>query len=272
MKVAASASVGYGTEPIPESRAGRRIFVIDDDDLSREVLTLIAREAGFEVESFASGEDALAALEVLDWAPAAILTDMQMPGISGRALAVRLGALCGESTALLAMSGSAVAKDTLGGYDSFLLKPFSADELKAALDRKAVQAVAGAEVGTPVLNEAVFENFARSMPTGQVFSLYKMCLDDSAKRLGTMRLALEAGDDTAYRRAAHAIKGGCGMVGALELAKLAAEMETIGLPAEHNAASIEHFLVASARLKRMLDNKAAGVRANATESPVATTL
>ena len=241
MKVAGSTSAFRGTEPLAEAAGVRRLVVIDDDDLSREVLTLIAMEAGFDVESFASGEDALALLAG-GAKPHAILTDMQMPGISGSELAGRLRALCGESTMLLAMSGSPVAQEALAGYDSFLLKPFSAGELGAACDRKAARTALDDRDETPILNDAVFENFARTMPAGQVFALYKMCLDDSGKRLTAMRKALEAGDDSAYRRAAHAIKGGCGMVGALELAKLAAEMETAGLPAEHDAAPLDHFL------------------------------
>jgi len=92
-----------------------------------------------------------------------------------------------------------------------------------------------------------------------------MCLTDSARRLTAMRQALMAGDDAAYRRGAHAIKGGCGMVGAVELAKLAAEMEIIGLPAEHDATPFDRFLAASARLERMLENKASGVRAGDAE-------
>jgi HPt (histidine-containing phosphotransfer) domain-containing protein len=187
-----------------------------------------------------------------------------MPGVSGSELAEQLRGVCGEGTTLLAMSGSEVAQEKLGGYDGFLLKPFSADELKSACDQTTLQATADSGGETVILNEAVFENFARSMPAGQVFGLYKMCLDDSGRRLTAMRQAVETGDDAAYRRAAHAIKGGCGMVGAVELAKLAAEMENAGVPAEHDVTPLDHFLAASARLGRMLDSKARGMQTDAT--------
>jgi len=263
MEVSGSNSLMSASEP-QDVRDERRIVVIDDDDLSREVLTLIAMEAGFEVESFASGEQALLALDRQP-TPSAVLADIQMPGISGEALAEQLRRVCGGAITLLAMSGSKVAQPKLAGYNGFLLKPFSADELSAACERRAAQAAASANAGEPILNEAVFENFARSMPAGQVFGLYEMCLTDSARRLMAMRQASMAGDDAAYRRGAHAIKGGCGMVGAVELAKLAAEMEIIGLPAEHDATPFDRFLAASARLERMLENKASGVRAGDAE-------
>jgi CheY-like chemotaxis protein len=234
------------------------MLVIEDDDLSRELLGLLAIEAGFGVESAASGEEALSALLNAP-VPAAILADMQMPGICGPALAQQLRRICGAGTTLLAMSGSKVVPEKLDGYDGFLLKPFSADELKAACDRRSGQAAADENPGQTILNEEVFERFERGMPAGQVFGLYTLCLNDSGLRLEAMRQALHDGDDGAYRRAAHAIKGGCGMVGATELAQLASEMESAGLPREHDETPLVRFLAASARLERMLNNKAHGM-------------
>jgi CheY-like chemotaxis protein len=233
----------------------RRLVLIDDDELSREVLGLIAAEAGLEAVSFESGEDALAYLANADEAGEfTVLSDMQMPGISGNDLAERLRTVCGAGTLLLAMSGSTVIERKLATFDGFLLKPFSADDLSAACSRKPTEA-ARAVTDAAILNEAVYANFARSMPAGPVAALYKMCLDDAQKRLGTMRRALAERDDATYRRAAHAIKGGCGMVGALELAELAADMERDGLAAVHDETPLDQFAAASARLKRMLEAK-----------------
>ncbi len=263
MEVGNSANLMYEGVSSEAMRGERHIVIVDDDDPCREVLTLIAMEAGFTVESFASGEEAVVGLNGVP-KPTVVLTDMQMPGVSGNALAEQIRRTCGKGTFVLAMSGSEVAREKRTGFDGFLLKPFSADDLLAACDHTLVQAGADSADGTVILNEAVFENFARGMPGGQVFGLYKMCLEDSGRRLTAMRRAVEAGDDAAYRRAAHAIKGGCGMVGALELAKLAAEMETDGLPSEHDVTPLDHFLDASMRLERMLDSKARGMQADAT--------
>ena len=249
-----------------EVRRGPQLVVIDDDDLSRDVLSLIAMEAGFEVQSFASGEDAVGYLREAA-RPSAILADMQMPGISGQALGEELRSICGKETVFLAMSGSQVAPEKRIAYDGFLLKPFSADELKAACARTPVQNPGNFCSGAAILSESVFENFARSMPAGQVFGLYKLCLDDSSRRLTIMRRAIEMGDDATYRRAAHAIKGGCGMVGAIELAQLAAAMESTGLPPHEDVTPLDHFLTAAARLERMLDIKQSGSRIDTTVRP-----
>jgi CheY-like chemotaxis protein/HPt (histidine-containing phosphotransfer) domain-containing protein len=250
-----------------EATAVCRMVVIDDDDLSREVLELIAAEAGFEARSFESGEAALEELAGNSAKPAVILSDIQMPGISGSALAKKLRAASGDGTLLLAMSGSAVAEEKLVGFDGFLLKPFSVEELAAAYERKIGAGKTAVEPVTSaiVLNETVYANFARGMPAPQVAGLYKMCIDDAHKRLRTMRRALAERDDAGYRRAAHAIKGGCGMVGAVELAGLAAEMEANGLEDVHDETPIARFLAASERLERMLEDKVSGLRSNVAE-------
>ena len=60
-------------------------------------------------------------------------------------------------------------------------------------------------------------------------------------------------DAAAYERGAHAIKGGCGMVGAMELAAMAEEMEQNGPLRGDEVESLERFLLAVGRLRRMLD-------------------
>ncbi len=237
------------------------MMVIEDDDLSRELLAMLVVEAGFSAETFASGEEALVWLRDRNEPPSVVLTDMQMPGISGAELAVWLREACGPQSRLLAMSGSAVAAAKLELFDGFLLKPFSAAQLRAACEGSAEKPVRSEAADASVLNEEVYEKFAKAMPPAQVAGLYQMCLDDAKKRLETMRQAVDAGDDGAYRSAAHAIKGGCGMVGATELHRLAAAMETDGLPPRvgtmPNHAPLDLFLAALLRLGRMLESKVA---------------
>jgi CheY-like chemotaxis protein len=241
---------------------GQRLLIVDDDELSREVTALIAAEAGFDAACAASGEDALSMLPDRPQ-PFAIVCDMQMPGICGDALARRLRAACGPQTLLLAMSGSPVAEDQRQGFDGFLLKPFSADDLRAACTREAVASDPANAFEAPILDLAVYEKFSRTLPPAQLAGLYRMCLDDARKRYAVMQAALKQGDDHAYRRAAHAIKGGCGMVGAMELAGLAAEMELRGVPESGSECRLQQFPAAAARLERMLGDKATGTEAAA---------
>jgi len=237
------------------------LTIVDDDLLSREVLSLLASEAGFEVSAFESGESALEAIGESGMAvPDCVLADMQMPGLCGDSLARLLRAACGHATALVAMSGTVVPPFLTQSFDGFLLKPFSIEDLQALCaelaNPSAETSGSSKQSGPdrfPVLNQAIYAAFAQHMSRDQVRQLYKMCLDDAESRIGTMRKAAASGDLDAWRRAAHSIKGGCGMVGAVELAAIAGRMETTDPESVDHVDPLEQFLSASVRLRRILD-------------------
>jgi CheY-like chemotaxis protein len=230
-------------------------MIIDDDLMIREVLTLLATEAGFEVSVYESGEAALEDLTRPDTGkPDAVLADMQMTGVCGDTLARLLRSACGPATTVLAMSGTPVPAERLQSFDGFLLKPFSIDDIVAALDARTPESAdPEAAPDSAVLSQSIFDSLEKGMPKDQLRRLYAMSLDDADNRIGLMRKALDAGDLDAYQRGAHAIKGGCGMVGALELAQLAARMEESGPEAIDNRGAFDEFLAASKRLRRILD-------------------
>ena len=106
-----------------------QILVVDDDDLSREVLAVLLQRAGYVVETADSGDGALLNLQAAHALPEVILTDLQMPGTSGNQLARSLRGLCGPATTLLAMSASAPDDGSDREFDGFLLKPFTMETL-----------------------------------------------------------------------------------------------------------------------------------------------
>jgi len=223
--------------------------------MSREVIALLASEAGFEVETFESGEAALQALQAQTAPPHAMLIDMQMPGLAGDALANELRSACGPATRLVAISGTAVEPAHRRNFDQFLLKPFSSEQLQQSIDsspKDGAQSPPLPGLDSEILSSTTFGALRKSMPAGQLSALYKMCLDDLEARLATVRQASEDRDEDAFRRAAHSIKGGCGMVGATELARLATDFEQNGMPVVHTLVPFEDFLQASTRLRGML--------------------
>lgn len=228
-----------------------QILVVDDDAVSGEVLALLLHGAGYAVETVDSGDAALRHLETANPLPQVVLTDLQMPGTTGNELARRLRALCGPATTLLAMSASAPEDESARDFDGFLLKPFAMEALAAAIGRKTNAEKASNVVNATVLDELVYSKLASSMRRPQLEQLYALCLSDAEERLAKMRQAASNSDDTAYRKAAHAIKGSCGMVGALELQTLATSMEEQGLSDDH-VASLNEFVLACERLRGML--------------------
>jgi CheY-like chemotaxis protein len=229
-------------------------MIVDDDLMSREVLALLAAEVGFDVHAFETGESALEALDHSSAPiPHVVLADMQMPGVSGDSLARLIRSACGPATRIFAMSGTRVPPDRVGAFDGFLLKPFTMDDVQAALDHSPAPAAAEPVDDSSVLNRKVFDSFTLSLAPEQLRKLYNLSLDDADARIELMRKALLADDPETYRQAAHSIKGGCGMVGAVELANLASIMEESGPQAVDNSGPLEQFLAASARLRRILD-------------------
>ena len=110
-----------------------RVLVVDDDAMSRDLLGILLEGEGYTVESAESGDAALALLGDGHTAPGIILTDVQMPGISGADLADGLRQTCGPATLLLAMSGSGPDDESISHFDGFLLKPFTMQELAGAV-------------------------------------------------------------------------------------------------------------------------------------------
>ncbi len=235
-------------------------MIVDDDALSREVVAVLAADCGFSVEVHESGDAALEALAARPAClPDVILADLQMPGLCGEPLAQRLRAACGSHTVLLAMSGASVSCETIRSFNAFVLKPFSMDEIWTVLDPSRSLSATATLNGSPtdlpleVLNLTTYNSLAEVMPREQLQRLYAMCLDDAVARIETMREAILTRDLQAWTHAAHSIKGGCGMVGAEELARMAAEMERTGLSDVGSIASLDEFLAASSRLRRILD-------------------
>jgi FixJ family two-component response regulator len=64
------------------------VFVIDDDRMIREGLQSLIRSVGLRVETFASAQDFLAAKR--PDAPACLILDVRMPGLSGLDLQLKL--------------------------------------------------------------------------------------------------------------------------------------------------------------------------------------
>jgi len=114
-----------------------RILHVDDDDdirtLTKMALELVGK---YEVEQFASGEDALAASGEIK--AQLFLLDYMMPGMSGEELWKRLRQVPGleavPAVFMTAKTEAAFAERLLGlGALSVIMKPFEISELSAQI-------------------------------------------------------------------------------------------------------------------------------------------
>jgi len=110
------------------------VLVVDDDAAIREALERVLRAEGFAVSTAAGGRAALAS--VAREPPAAVVLDVTMPDLGGRAVCARLRS-DGVRTPILILSARDEVEDRVAGLqagaDDYLVKPFAVEELVARL-------------------------------------------------------------------------------------------------------------------------------------------
>ncbi|HVI51803.1 MAG TPA: response regulator [Candidatus Sulfotelmatobacter sp.] len=119
--------------PVPPSH----ILVAEDEPTNRNVISVLLRRAGHQVELVEGGEAAvhMAARNDFDL----ILMDMRMPGVDGLEATRRIRALAPPhgSVPIVALTANAMREDQeaclAAGMDDFLAKPFSPNRLHKVL-------------------------------------------------------------------------------------------------------------------------------------------
>lgn len=111
----------------------QRVLVIDDDELTLEILRTILDLEEFDVLTAPDGESALAMIEEGEL-PDVVVCDVMMPGIDGFEVCRQLKA--GDRTGhlpVVLLTAKALDKDRRDGFeagcDAYLTKPFSPLEL-----------------------------------------------------------------------------------------------------------------------------------------------
>jgi len=124
------------TRPVPT------IFIVDDTSSVRKGLERLIRSAGFNAETFASGEEFLRRKRHED--PSCLVLDVRLPGLSGMDLQKRL---VQENTymPIIFITGHGnipmSVKAMKNGAVDFLPKPFDGKELLSAIDRAIDKAI-----------------------------------------------------------------------------------------------------------------------------------
>ena len=110
----------------------RRILVVDDEVDIRDILQFNLENAGFNVDSAASAEEAL---EILSPEHALILLDVMMHGMSGFQMAQLLRNERKDQTPIIFLTAKDTQEDLLTGFssgaDDYIPKPFSIHEVIA---------------------------------------------------------------------------------------------------------------------------------------------
>jgi CheY-like chemotaxis protein len=123
---------------IRRCHSGRRILVVDDEPINREVALIQLEAADLVADTAEDGAEAVAMVRKNSYA--AIIMDMQMPKLNGVEATQQIRQLPEyRDTPIIAMTANAFAEDRAlciaAGMNDFLIKPFNPDELFATLLR-----------------------------------------------------------------------------------------------------------------------------------------
>jgi CheY-like chemotaxis protein len=235
------------------------VLLIDDDLVSREVTATLLTLEGYTVHSAVDGAASLVMLADGTCRPGVILMDAQMPGIGGAELIAELRAR--TSASIYVISGSQPADGIAEGADGSLLKPFDAEALRKLLEGpKAQHAASQPDAEEPVISGQTLAQFRQLMPEAAVREIYVVVAADLERRIETLGAAIARGDVAEIRRIGHAIKGGCGMAGVLQAARVGALLEATQIdPAsnslDNSAALLCDLRTATRSLGRMLEKE-----------------
>ena len=124
--------VSYGT-PLPATVPNRpRVLVVDDEPAIRTVARLMLEGAGYVVTEAGTAAAALARVESAERSFTVILLDVTLPDRAGTELLPDLRAASPRSRVMLT-SGRPEESVPGHGADGFLAKPFTRDQLVAAM-------------------------------------------------------------------------------------------------------------------------------------------
>ena len=121
-----------------KTRSLGRILVVDDEDAVRAVVMRMLQGEGYEVLGASNGREALEELDEIGGAVNLVISDLVMPGMSGRQLVSELSRRY-RSIPIIWMSGHAheteVQKGEVGKDEPFLHKPVDPEHLLDTVDR-----------------------------------------------------------------------------------------------------------------------------------------
>ena len=222
----------------PAALRGRRVLLVEDNELNRIVATeLLCDVAGMDVTLAGNGQEALARLRGARFD--LVLMDIQMPGMDGLQ-ATRL-IRADKSLAklpVIAMTAHAFARDReqskAAGMNDHVSKPFEPAQLFETMLRwltpapsslaspAASEAVAPVQAGPAVDTEL---GLRRCLGKPELYQkIVGRYLKQRAASGDEIRGALEAGELEAGTRAAHTLVSTAAMLGAPALAVLAREL------------------------------------------------
>ncbi|MBI1736943.1 MAG: response regulator [Candidatus Rokubacteria bacterium] len=218
--------------------AGVHVLLAEDNETNRDLARRILARVGITLDVAADGLEAVEKARHGDYA--AVLMDVQMPGIDGLEATRRIRAeRAGKPLPIIAMTANAMQGDAeaclAAGMDDYVAKPIDRQTLYRTL-RKWLPSRAEAPAPVPVETPAAagvelagidiagtVRRLGVDVPT--LIDLLRGFAPDATAALAALERAAAAGDRAGMRRHAHTLAGAAGNVGATQLARAAKDVE-----------------------------------------------
>jgi signal transduction histidine kinase/CheY-like chemotaxis protein len=245
------ASAAAPVAPAPE-REVLALLVVDDNAVNRTVAAEMLRKRGHRVEVACNGAEAVAAMARERFA--VVLMDLHMPIMDGYAAtrAIRVQEGEGPRAAIVAMTS-----DTLdsvreacfaAGMDDHLAKPVTGATLADAVERWRAGSRIAPAAAKPVgdtetdLDLGVLRQLTAETGGGEDSQLIRdlagLFREDSRRGLKQVADALRQKDAQGVARAAHALKGSSGQLGAARTEAISAELQAVAETGELGSAKV----------------------------------
>ena len=244
---------GPRAAPRPDQRRGR-VLVVEDNAVNQRVTMRMLEKWGYHADAVGNGREAVDALARRPYD--LVLMDCQMPEMDGYAATAAIRQREREQgtalrrTPIIAMTAHVLEGDAekclAAGMDDYIPKPVTVQHLDTVLTRWSPQTGPGAPEdavdGSILALLRDLHGEGRPDILAEVIAVY---LRDTPRRLTALHEAVARADAEAVQREAHGLKGSSGQIGAVQVARLCADLE--------EQASTTDLLGVTATLRRLDD-------------------
>ena len=235
----AAPAIAAGAPTLPAlALQGVRVLLVEDNEINQQVAREILEHEGAQVAIAANGEEALRAVAAHRFD--VTLMDMHMPVMDG-VQAAREMRQRGIAMPIVAMTASAMASDRerclAAGMNAFATKPIDPARLVRVL-RELLPGHEAAAVAAPLVTARNgllhrvsgldWDEGLTHIPGGDVpfyLSLLRMFVQNHEPTVAQLTEALGAARLDDVMMIAHSLKGTAAMLGAVDLSRLAAQLE-----------------------------------------------
>ncbi|WP_186456030.1 response regulator [Nitrospirillum pindoramense] len=225
---------------------GRRVLLVEDNQINQQVALLMLRKEGYDVTLAEDGEEGVRVAT----APGAdfdlILMDVQMPRMDGLEATRLIRARHAERVPIIALTANAMAgmrEEYLeAGMDDVVAKPFDQGKFLAAVARwtstsphEPAPAAVDPLASTPVLDESVLRRLEAIAGRDQFRSLIASLVAHGDERLGRVAALRARGDLDGLRAEAHDLISTAGSAGLKRLQALGEALHAACLDPDRQA-------------------------------------